>query len=174
MYVVTFLSILFSSNIYKHLENNNILCNNQSGFRNGHSCEIQLLTTVDELLKNLNLGLQTDVLSLDFKKAFDKVLHLQVITLWIHNATLNWIQNFLINRTQQVIVNGYSSSPSNVISGIPQGIVLGPLLFLCYINGLPSNVRSSVKLYADDVVLYRAIHSAAGHDILQQDLNSLI
>ena len=80
----------------------------------------------------------------------------------------------LTNRTQQVIISGYSSSPSNVISGVPQGTVLGPLLSLCYINDLPSNVKSTVKLYADDVVLYRAVHSDADHDILQQDLLVLI
>ena len=89
---------IISSNIYKHLENNNILCNNQIGFRKSHSCETQLLITVDDLLKNLNLGLQTDVLLLDFKKAFDKVLHQRLCYklshYGIHNATLNWIQNF--------------------------------------------------------------------------------
>ena len=95
------------------------MCNNQSGFRKGHSCETQLLTTVDDFLRNLNSGLQTDVLFLDFKKAFDKVPHHRLCHklsyYGIRNATLNWIQNFLTNRTQQVNVSGYSSSPSNVI-----------------------------------------------------------
>ena len=114
---------------------------------------------------------------MDFKKAFDKVPHHRLCHelsyYGIRNATLNWIQNFLTNRTQQVIISGYSSSPSNVISGVPQGTALGPLLFLCYINDLPSYVKSTVKLYADDVVLYRAIHSDADHDILREDLLAL-
>ena len=132
---------------------------------------------MDDFLQNLNSGLQSDVLLLDFKKAFDKVPHERLCHKLSHygicNNTLNWIQNFLTNRTQHVIINGYSSSPSNIISGVPQGMVLGPLLFLCYVNDLLGNVKSSVKLYADDVVLYRAIHSVADHNILQQDLHSL-
>ena len=81
----------------------------------------------------------------------------------IKGTTLRWIQDFLTNRTQQVVVNGCSSSPSQVISGVPQGSVLGPLLFICYINDLPKEVNSTVKLY-------RAIHSIADHDMIQKDL----
>ena len=142
------------------------------------SCETQLITTctVDDFLQNLNLDLQTNVLLLDFKKkALDKVPHqclcYKLSHYGIHSATLEWTKNFLMNRTPKVIVNGYSSS-SEVISGVPQGTVLGPLLFLCYINDLYT-LKSSVKLYADDVILYRTIDCAADHEMLQQDLITL-
>ena len=153
----------------------NILCSHQHGFRTGHSCETQLLTTLDDLAYNLNSGFQTDLVLLDFKKAFDKVPHHRLCYKLAHygirGTTLRWIQDFLTNRTQQVVVNGCSSSPSQVTSGVPQGSVLGPLLFICYINDLPKEVNSAVKLYADDVLLYRAIHSIADHDMLQKDLD---
>jgi len=168
---------IICSNIFQHLDDRNILCDNQNGFRKGRSCESQLITTVDDFLQNLNLGLQTDVLLLDFKKAFDKVPHQRLCYKLSHygirGATLEWIKNFLVNRTQKVVVNGYDSSSREVISGVPQGTVLGPLLFLCYINDLPRHVKSSVKLYADDVILYRVIDSDVDHEILQQDLVAL-
>ena len=81
-----------------------------------------------------------------------------------------WIKKLLMDRTQKMIVNGYNSSSRKVISGVPQGTVLDPLLFLCCINDLPSHVKSFVKLYADDVILYRVISCDADHEILQLDL----
>ena len=86
---------------------------------------------------------------------------------------LFWIENFLTRRSQQVIVNGCSSNPTNVMSGVPQGTVVAPLLLLCYINDLPENVSSKVRLYADDVLIYNTIHSKEDCLMLQEDLNSL-
>ena len=107
------------------------------------------------------MGRQTDVVLLDFSKAFDRVPHhrlcYKLSRYGIRGNTLSWIKNFLSGRLQQVIINGHSSSYTKVISGVPQGTVLAPLLFLCYINDLPQNVISRVKLYADDVLLYTTI-----------------
>ena len=86
---------------------------------------------------------------------------------------LNWINAFLTDRNQQVVLNGETSQPQSVISGVPQGSVLGPLLFLCYINDIPTVVKSKIKLYADDALLYRNINSDEDITILKQDLNSL-
>ena len=86
---------------------------------------------------------------------------------------LNWTESFLIGRTQKVSVNGVHSSPINVTSGVPQGSVLGPTLFLLYINDINNNVNSTVRLFADDSLLYRPIWSQTDHEILQKDLEML-
>ena len=91
----------------------------------------------------------------------------------IEGHTLKWIENFLSGRSQQVILNGQHSESYPVLSGVPQGSVLGLLLFLCYINDLPAQVKSSIKLYADDALVYQIIHSKTHQDKLQEDLCKL-
>lgn len=165
------------SHIFSHLKKYNILTEEQHGFRQNRSCETQLLATVNDLAENLNIGNQTDVILLDFSKAFDKVPHnrlcLKLHHLGINGTLLTWIKYFLTGRQQQVVVNGESSSPSLVTSGVPQGTVLAPLLFLCYINDITINISSKIKLYADDVLIYNTINSKADCRNLQNDLNTL-
>ena len=91
----------------------------------------------------------------------------------IQGSVLTWIANFLKHRTQRVMINGEKSEWSNVVSGVPQGTVLGPLLFLLYVNDLPGGVNSSVRLFADDCILYREIRSDDDSNTLQADLNKL-
>ena len=114
---------------------------------------------------------------LDFSKAFDKVSHNlllhKLLNMGITGPVHTWISAFLSNRKQRVVVNGETSQEAEVLSGVPQGSVLGPVLFLCYINDLPDCVRSQVRLFADDSLLYRAINSQQDIHKLQQDLNSL-
>ena len=111
------------------------MCSQQYGFCTGHSCETQLINTLDDLAYNLNSGLQRNLVLLDFKKTFDKVPHhrlcYKLSYYGIRGATLSWIQDFLANRTQQVIIDGHSSSLSQVTLGVPQRSVLGLLLFIC-------------------------------------------
>ena len=165
------------SNISLHLKNHNILCDEQHGFRAKRSCETQLISTIHELAKNIDAGIQTDAILLDLTKAFDRVPHMRLCNklsyYGINDNTLKWIKNFMHGRTQQVIVEGYHSSPINVTSGVPQGTVLAPLLFLCYINDLPANINSSIKLYADDVLIYRPIRLPDDIKSLQEDLNTI-
>ena len=146
------------SNIMSHLETYNILSPEQFGFRKNHSAELQLLQTVHDLALTLNNGSQCDVVLLDFSKAFDRVPHrhlmLKLDYYGIRNSTLNWISSFLSSRTQQVVCGGCHSNPVEVLSGVPQGTVLGPLLFLLYVNDIPSLMTSSCRLYADDCILY--------------------
>ena len=94
--------------------------------------------------------------------------------LGIQSNTYSWIQTWLTNRTQKVVVEGETSSSLKVLSGIPQGTVLGPLMFLLYINDISAGINSSIRLFADDCVLYRVIKSTEDHKHLQQDLNTLV
>jgi len=165
------------SHIMSHLQHNNVLCNVQHGFRHKHSCETQLIETVDDFARTLNEGGQTDVIALDFSKAFDRVPHKRLLckleNYGIQGPILHWIEYFLQNRTQQVVIKGQESSTVKVTSGVPQGTVLAPLLFLCYINDLPNQIKSTVRLYADDVLLYTTINSNADCVRLQNDLDLL-
>ena len=95
------------------------------------------------------------------------------LDLMIRGSTHKWTNSWLSGRTQQVVLDGQASDPVSVLSGVPQGSVLGPILFLMFINDLPYNIRSSVRLIADDCVLYRNIYSIQDCFILQEDLTSL-
>ena len=163
--------------VTKHLESNNILNDAQHGFRKKRSCESQLILTTNDLAEELDKGGQTDTVLLDFSKAFDRVPHQRLIMKLFHygikGKTLAWIQNFLAFRTQQVVVEGETSSIGQVTSGVPQGSVLGPTLFLIYIDDLSNNIQSKVRLFADDTIVYRTIRNQQDAEILQEDLKRL-
>ena len=167
------------SSISTFFESTNFLTPLQHGFRQGRSCESQLLTTLRDFSNSLNNKGQTDAILLDFSKAFDKVDHKlllhKVNVAGIHGNLLRWLQSFLEKRLQYVIVEGCLSNPNPVLSGVPQGTVLGPLLFLIYINDIADNLSpgSSLRLFADDSLLYRNIKTAEDSAILQKDLDSL-
>ena len=170
------------SNINKHLAFESILADCQHGFRSQRSCETQLVQFFHDLVSNLHRALnrnhrQTDVIIMDFAKAFDKVPHRRLLYkldyYWIRGSTHKWITSWLSGRFQKVVLDGQASDPVPVLSGVPQRSVLGPVLFLIFINDLPENIRSSVRLFADDCVLYRNIESPMDCQILQDDLNSL-
>ena len=114
---------------------------------------------------------------MDFAKAFDKVPHRRLLYkleyYGIRGSTHKWISSWLSERSQKVVLDGQASDPVPVLSGVPQESVLGPVLILIFINDLPENIRSSVRLFADDCVLYRNIKSPIDCQILQDDLNSL-
>ena len=122
-------------------------------------------------------GGQTDVIVMDFSKAFDKVPHQELLyklsNYGVNIVTLSWLKSFLSNRKQRVVLEGVMSDQVPVSSGVPQGSVLGPILFLAYINDLPQYVKSKVRLFADDTVIYLAIKSSVDCIQLQQDLLSL-
>ena len=114
---------------------------------------------------------------LDFSKAFDTVPHsklLHKMKLYGVDGNINsWLSDFLTNRKMKVVVDGEESDSVTVDSGVPQGTVLGPLLFLCHINDLPDAVKSTVRLFADDCLLYRSIRNMDDHLALERDLQQL-
>jgi hypothetical protein len=170
---------ILCSNILRHLDNHSILTESQHGFRKNRSCESQLITTIDDLAKSMDDSTQTDVILLDFAKAFDKVPHGRLLYklkyYGIREHHHAWIADFLHDRTQQVVLDSSTSNKAPVQSGVPQGSVLGPLLFLLFINDLPECVSegTEVRLFADDCALYRKINSQADCQILQDDLDKL-
>ena len=168
---------ILASNIVKHLDGQGILYDLQHGFREKRSCETQLIMLIEDLARNASVGKQTDIILLDFSKAFDKVNHSKL--LWklhqygIRGHVLNWVRAFLGSRSQRVVIEGEESESIPVTSGVPQGSVLGPILFLIYINDLPDEVCSQVRLFADDTALYLTMESEDSGPTLQFDLDIL-
>ena len=114
----------------------------------------QLLETLDEITDAIEQGYDVDIIYRDFCKAFDKIPHQRLMKKnWaygIRGKVYKWIEEFLKNRIQRVVVNGSFSSYKKVASGIPQGSVLGPILFVIFINDLPEVIQTAVRLYAGD------------------------
>ena len=127
---------------------------------------------MEDVTKWLDEGSPVDIIYLDFKKAFDKVPHQRLLLkLKAHGIG---IEKWLIDRRQRVVVNGEVSNWKAVLSGVPQGSVLGPILFLIYINDLDDDITSKVLKFADDTKVFRKIKSDADRQHLQDDLNKLI
>ena len=163
--------------VMNHLSRHNLLSDSQFGFRKNRSTILQLLTVMEDWTDALDNNLQVDTVYLDFKKAFDSVPHKRLVKklegYGIKGSLLLWLKNFLKQRQQRVVINGNLSKWTDVLSGIPQGSILGPILFILYINDLPGVVGSVCKLFADDCKLYRNIASEADQKELQEDIERL-
>ena len=167
------------SSIMRHLDQNSILTVKQHGFRKKRSTVTQLVVTTQGIASSLRSGKdQVDVVLLDFSKAFDKVPHQRLLYklnyYGVRGDTLDWISSLLGHSKQQVLLDGCKSSQLDVISDVPQGTVLGPLLLLAYINDLPeADAHSDSHLFADDCFVYRLVRSDADAARLQEDLEAL-
>ena len=164
--------------MYKHLIDNKILSPDQFGFCQGRSCVTQLLVTANDWLLSLDNKSPVDAIYLDFSKAFDSVPHRRLIhklnSYGIRGNMLNWVSDFLSNRTQYVTINGEQSTAIPVTSGVPQGSVLGPTLFIYYINDMPNSTESLVRLFADDSKAYSEIKTEEDYIQLQKGINDLV
>ena len=133
----------------------------QHGFLKAKSCLTNLLCFLEEITKWVDDGSPVNVIYLDFQKAFDKVPHQRIIPkLKSHgmgNSIINWVEQWLTDRRQRVVVDGEVSSWKSVLSGVPQGSVLGPILFLVYINDLEEGVTGKILKFADDTKLFRKV-----------------
>ena len=174
-----FEKIIFN-NLYSYLNTNNLITKNQSGFRPGDSTTNQLLYLVNEIHQAFEdqKFLEVRAVFLDISKAFDKVWHDGLIFKLKQNGVsgslLMFFQNYLNNRKQRVVLNGSYSSYKTVESGVPQGSVLGPLLFLIYINDLERDVKSNIKFFADDTMLFSIVKDPAiSANDLNHDLNTI-
>ena len=168
---------LIKNDIVNFLEVNNIILKSQHGFQKNKSCLTNLLEYVNFITGQLDKGFSVDVIFLDFAKAFDKVSHRKLIikaeSLGIRGDLLNWISNWLKNREQRVILNGFKSEWTSVDSGVPQGSVLGPLLFILFINDIESGLENKVWKFADDTKIVSNVHLLEGNFSLQKDIDKV-
>ena len=161
------------------MEKNNLINKNQHGFRTNRSCSTQILSHINYILSNAVDKNEIDCVYIDYEKAFDKIDHKILIQklhqLQIPSKYINWITNFLQDRTQIVYVNETFSYPVKVLSGVPQGSVLGPILFVIYINDLPNFLNNcNILTFADDTKIVSKINCTQDHINLQENLDNLI
>ena len=146
--------------LYNFLTTNNLITNKQSGFRPGDSTTNQLLDLIDSIRQSFDASppLEVRAVFMDISKAFDKVWHkgltFKLKQNGISGSLLKLFEDYLSNRKQRVVLNGSVADYDDILSGVPQGSVLVPLLFLIYINDLEDNIKSQIRFFVDDTMLF--------------------
>ena len=163
--------------IVTHMKAENLLSSKQYGFINERSTTTQLLPYLDKCIETIVSGGVVDTIYFDFAKAFDIVPHKRLLSklesYGINGKVLEWIKAFLSNRGQIVNVNGMKRDPATALSRIPQCSVLGPIIFVIYINDLLEVLKCGTYLFADDTKIFRQITTKEDSLQLQSDINSL-
>jgi len=148
----------------------------QHGFKPGHSCESQLIAVCQDIADSMVNGDRIDAIVIDLSKAFDLIPHdrllMKIAISGVGSRLVACVRKFLRGRTQSVKFGGQLSEEVRVTSGVPQGSVLGPLLFLAYVNDIWRNIESTIRLFADDCLIYKKINNE-DIDSLQEDLDRL-
>jgi len=161
-----------------HLESKCLINDSQHGFRKGRLCLTNLLTFLEKVTGYIDSGSNVDTVFLDFAKAFDKVPHyrlaMKLASHGIGGKVHDWLVEWLSGRYQRVCLRGSLSSWLAVLNGVPQGSVLGPILFLIYINDLDIGIKNCLLKFADDTKVFGKISDPTGHFLLQDDINQLI
>jgi len=164
--------------VVEFLEDNKLIRNSQHGFRKGSSCLMNLLLFLDKVIHSIDEGHGVDIVYLGLAKTFDKVPHQRLLKKLrkhgIGGKLLSVIENWLKGRRQRVCIRGRWSSWITVWSGVPQGSVLGPLLFLIFINDLDEGIRSHILKFADDTKVFQELRDAAECNSLQSDLDKVV
>uniref|UniRef100_A0A0X3PTK8 Reverse transcriptase domain-containing protein n=1 Tax=Schistocephalus solidus TaxID=70667 RepID=A0A0X3PTK8_SCHSO len=168
---------IIKTELMRHLEENNLLSSYQHGFRSGRSCLTNLLTSMESWTKSLEMGLSVDAVYIDFSKAFDRVPHKRLIfklrQMGVTGNLLKWLADFLTDRRQRVCIGDTKSHWETVHSGVPQGSVLGPILFLIYVNDCLDCLTCEKVMFADDLKLWNSIEKPEDARKLQQNLDRL-
>jgi hypothetical protein len=168
---------IVKDSIMTHLVKHKLITNNQHGFVKNKNCTTNLLEAMDYITYNISQGTPVDIFYADFAKAFDKVPHKKLIaklkSYGVNENTVKWIEAFLSNREQRVVLGKESSNWAGVTSGVPQGSVLGPLLFSIYINDLTKAIKNKSGLYADDSKVFRTVVNDEDRQSLQEDIDTI-
>ena len=169
---------LIKDHMVDFLVKHKLLNSSQHGFLKAKSCLTNMLCFLEEITKWIDVGSPVDIVYFDFQKAFDKVPHqrllLKLKAHGIGDSITDWIEQWLTDRRQRVVVDGEVSNWKSVLSGVPQGSVLGPILFLIYINDLDDSITSNVLKFADDTKLFRKVNTDGDKQHLQNDLDRLV
>ena len=175
--VVKTMEKLVTNHILSYLEDHTLLSPHQNGFRGGLSCTSQLIHLFHTWASALDKGKTSDVVSLEFEKAFDSVphvhLYLKLQQYGIRGQILEWLSDFLLERYQRVVLEGESSNWTKVSSGVPQGSIVGPILFLLYVNDIPENLSCASEMFADNTLLFNSGNPSDVSSPIQDSLSQI-